>query len=159
MCTHEQFMLRAIELARKTSIEDKAGGPFACVIVKDGEIVGEGANRVILDCDPTSHGEMNAIQSACKKLGTHDLSGCTVYTTGEPCPMCYAACWWARVEAIFYASTIHDAQEFGNFDDVALFKELNSDIGKRKPQGRELLRAEMLELWEEFNQCNHKTHY
>ena len=96
MCDHENFMRRAIALARNTSIEEKAGGPFGCVIVKEGEIVGEGANRVLADHDPTCHSEMNAIRSACKTLGTHDLSGCTVYTTGEPCPMCYAACWWAR---------------------------------------------------------------
>lgn len=152
-------MRRAIELARQTSIEEKAGGPFGCVIVKDGEIVGEGSNSVLADGDPTSHAEMNAIRNACKQLGTHDLSGCVVYTTGEPCPMCYAGCWWARVDSIYYASTIQDAQKYGNFDDAVLFEEVESDIKERKLAGTELLREEMLELWDLYHNLPGKVHY
>jgi tRNA(Arg) A34 adenosine deaminase TadA len=159
MCDHEKFMRRAIELARQTSIEEKAGGPFGCVIVKDGEIVGEGSNSVLADGDPTSHAEMNAIRNACKQLGTHDLSGCVVYTTGEPCPMCYAGCWWARVDSIYYASTIQDAQKYGNFDDAVLFEEVESDIKERKLAGTELLREEMLELWDLYHNLPGKVHY
>jgi guanine deaminase len=159
MCDHEKFMRRAIELARQTSIEEKAGGPFGCVIVKDGEIVGEGSNSVLADGDPTSHAEMNAIRNACKQLGTHDLSGCVVYTTGEPCPMCYAGCWWARVDSIYYASTIQDAQKYGNFDDAVLFEEVESDIKERKLAGTELLREEMLELWDLYHNFPGKVHY
>jgi guanine deaminase len=159
MCDNEKYMQRAIELARQTSLEDKAGGPFGCVIVKDGEIVGEGANSVLVDGDPTCHAEMNAIRSACKLLGTHDLSGCVVYSTGEPCPMCYGASWWARVDAIFYASTIQDAKEFGNFDDAVLLKELKSHIQGRKLEGSELLREEMLELWVQYQNLPGKMHY
>ncbi|HIB50395.1 MAG TPA: nucleoside deaminase [Phycisphaerales bacterium] len=148
-------MLRAIELARQTSLIDKAGGPFGCVIAKDGEIIAEGANTVLADNDPTSHGEMNAIRNACKELGTHDLSGCTLYTTSEPCPMCYGAIWWARVQKIYYASTIHDAKEFGNFDDLALSEAIKSAINERPIMSEEILRSEMLQLWDEFNNALH----
>jgi tRNA(Arg) A34 adenosine deaminase TadA len=152
-------MRRAIELARETSIVQKAGGPFGCVIVKDGEVVGEGANRVIVDCDPTCHGEINAIRTACSALGTHDLSGCIVYSSGEPCPMCYAACYWAKVEAIYYASTIQDAKEFGDFDDAPIVESMKVPIQERKLSGVELLRDEMLELWNEFNILSDKPNY
>ena len=127
--------------------------------MKDGEIVGEGSNSVLADGDPTSHAEMNAIRNACKQLGTHDLSGCVVYTTGEPCPMCYAGCWWARVDSIYYASTIQDAQKYGNFDDAVLFEEVESDIKERKLAGTELLREEMLELWDLYHNLPGKVHY
>ena len=152
-------MRRAIELARQTSIVEKAGGPFGCVVVKDGEIIGEGANTVLADGDPTCHGEMNAIRHACTVLGTHDLSGCTVYTTGEPCPMCYAACYWAKVEAIYYASTIQDAKEFGDFDDAPIVESMKVPIQERKLSGVELLRDEMLELWNEFNILSDQPNY
>ena len=148
-------MFRAIELARQTSLIDKAGGPFGCVIAKDGEIIAEGANTVLADNDPTSHGEMNAIRNACKELGTHDLSGCTLYTTSEPCPMCYGAIWWARVQKIYYASTIHDAKEFGNFDDLTLSEAIKNTINERPITSEEILRSEMLQLWNEFNNALH----
>ena len=142
MCDHEKYMRRAIALARETSIEEKAGGPFGCVIVKAGEIIGEGTNKVLADCDPTSHAEMNAIRNACKTLSTHELSGCTVYSTGEPCPMCYAACWWARVDAIYYASTIRDAKDHGDFDDATMYEAMRVSIAERPLKGSELLRNE-----------------
>jgi len=148
-------MFRAIELARQTSLIDKAGGPFGCVIVKDGEIIAEGANTVLADNDPTCHGEMNAIRNACKELGTHDLSECTLYTTSEPCPMCYGAIWWARIEKIYYASTTRDAKEFGNFDDLALSEAIKSAINERPIMSEEILRSEMLQLWNEFNNALH----
>ena len=148
-------MFRAIELARQTSLIDKAGGPFGCVIVKDGEIIAEGANTVLADNDPTCHGEMNAIRNACKELGTHDLSECTLYTTSEPCPMCYGAIWWARIEKIYYASTTRDAKEFGNFDDLTLSEAIKSAINERPIMSEEILRSEMLQLWNEFNNALH----
>ena len=148
-------MLRAIELARQTSLIDKAGGPFGCVIVKDGEIIAEGANTVLADNDPTCHGEMNAIRNACKELGTHDLSSCILYTTSEPCPMCYGAIWWARISKIYYASTTRDAKEFGNFDDLTLSEEIKSAINERPITAEQILRSEMLPLWNEFNNALH----
>jgi guanine deaminase len=156
---HEQCMRRAIELARQASIVEKSGGPFGCVIVKDGNVVGEGANSVLADGDPTCHGEMNAIRDACSTLGTHDLSGCTVYTTGEPCPMCYGALWWARVNTIYYASTIEDAKEFGCFDDALMYEAIKNPIEERKLGGSELLRDEMLPLWKEFQAIPNHPEY
>jgi len=152
-------MRRAIELARQTSIVEKAGGPFGCVVVKDGEIIGEGANTVLADGDPTCHGEMNAIRHACTVLGTHDLSGCTVYTTGEPCPMCYAACLWARIDKMYYASTVDDAETFGNFDDAPIYEEMKTDSKDRKISGIEILREEMLLLWKEFQAMPNHPEY
>jgi guanine deaminase len=152
-------MRRAIELARNTSIVARAGGPFGCVIVKNDEIVGEGANTVLADCDSTCHAEMNAIRSACKKLGTHDLAGCVVYTTGEPCPMCYAACMWAKVSEMYYASTIHDAHIFGDFDDVPLYERIKTPLSTCQNHGTELLRKEMLTLWKEFSELPNRLYY
>jgi guanine deaminase len=152
-------MRRAIELARQTSIVEKAGGPFGCVIVKDGEIIGEGANTVLADGDPTCHGEMNAIRHACTVLGTHDLSGCTVYTTGEPCPMCYAACLWARIDKMYYASTVDDAETFGNFDDAPVYEDMKRESKDRKICGTEILRDEMLPLWKEFQAMPNHPEY
>ena len=152
-------MRRAIELARQTSIVEKAGGPFGCVVVKDGEIIGEGANTVLADGDPTCHGEMNAIRHACTVLGTHDLSGCTVYTTGEPCPMCYAACLWARIDKMYYASTVDDAETFGNFDDAPIYEAMKTDSKDRKISGIEILREEMLPLWKEFQAMPNHPEY
>jgi len=157
--SQEKFMRRAIELARVTSLVKKAGGPFGSVIVKNGEIVAEGANTVLADNDPTCHGEMNAIRGACKKLETHDLSGCTLYTTGEPCPMCYAASWWARIDKIYYASTIQDAKIFGNFDDVPISDAMKVEIKDRSLPGVQLLEDEMLKVWEEFFEQKNRLHY
>lgn len=152
-------MKRAIELARCTAVEDKAGGPFGCVIVKNGEIVAEGANRVIADKDPTSHAEINAIRAACDVLETHELRGCVLYTTCEPCPMCYGACCWARVDNIFFASNIHDAKQYGGFDDATMYSAVKRPIQDRLPAGTELLRNEMLDLWQEFNNMADRPSY
>ena len=159
MRSHENYMRRAIELAQETAIVEKAGGPFGCVIVKDGEIIAEGANRVIADGDATSHGEMNAIRAACKKLSTHDLSGCTLYTSGEPCPMCYAACCWAHIDEIYFASTCIDANEYGQFDDSKIASTLKLSATERNLPSKELLREEMLELWKVFKQSSERVHY
>ena len=152
-------MRRAIELARQTSLVEKAGGPFGCVIVREGNIVAEGANTVLADQDPTCHGEMNAIRNACKKLGNYDLSSCTLYTTGEPCPMCYCACWWARIEKIYYASTIQDAKKFGDFDDEPIVESFKINISKRSLSGEQILREDMLTLWNEFKNSTDQIHY
>src|SRR5438105_6946457 len=88
---HQDFMRQAIALARKTAIGQRAGGPFGTVIVKDGKVVGQGSNHVLAHKDPTAHGEVMAIRDACQNLGTHNLSGCELYTTGQCCPMCYGA--------------------------------------------------------------------
>ena len=154
-----RFMKRAIELGREVSLERGQAGPFGCVVVKDGEIVAEGVNRVLVDDDPTAHGEMVAIRAACRALGTHQLEGCTVYTSSEPCPMCYAACWWARVDAIFHASTIDDAHGYGGFDDRPILDALRLPLEERPLPVTQLLRDEMLGIWREFQERDDSPHY
>lgn len=154
-----RFMKRAIQLGREVALERGEAGPFGCVIVKDGEIIAEGVNRVLVDGDPTAHGEMVALRAACRALGTHQLHGCTVYSSSEPCPMCYAACWWARVDSIRCAGTIEDAEKFGGFDDRPILDALHLPPGERPIPVVGICRAEMLEVWMEFQQRPGRPHY
>ena len=159
MTDEDVFMKRAIELARHNALEAKAGGPFGCVIVRGGEIIAEGANQVLADGDPTAHAEMVAIRAAARRLGTHVLEDCVVYTTGEPCPMCYAACWWARVKAIRFASDHDDALEYGGFDDRHINDALALPGDARPLPSTELGRAGMLEVWRAYQAMPDRTHY
>jgi guanine deaminase len=156
---HARFMRMAIALARQSAIVDRTGSPFGCVIVRDGEVVGQGVNQVPSANDPTAHAEVVAIRDACARLGTYALTGCTVYTTGEPCPMCYAASWWARVETIYYSSTIRDALEYGAFDDESIYEAVTKPGPERAVPARELLRDEMVEVWREFAAIPDRIHY
>ena len=146
----EHFMRAAIRLGEKAALIDGTGGPFGCVIVKDGEIIAEGSNHVVSENDPTWHGEMEAIRAAAKKLGTFDLSGGTLYTTGEPCPMCAGAIFWARIDRVVYASTIADALRYGQFDDQPIYEDLAKSIAERLTPAAQCLRDEMLELWRRY---------
>lgn len=110
--THEDFMRKAIELSRE-QMNVHGDAPFAAIIVRDGEIVGEGCNRTLNNNDPTAHGEVEAIRDACRRLGTWDLSGCTLYTSCEPCQMCVAAMYWARIDKLYYANTLGDCEALG----------------------------------------------
>lgn len=121
----EAFMQAALEEAY-AGIEAGDGGPFGTVIVKDGEIVGRGHNRVVVNQDPTCHGEMEAIRDACRNLGTFDLSGCELYTTAEPCPMCLGAVLWSNMDAVYYGCTREDSAEIG-FRDDAFYRQLNGE--------------------------------
>lgn len=140
-----EFLRRAIALATE-NVRSGHGGPFAAVIVRDGRIVAEGVNTVTAANDPTAHGEVNAIRAACRALGTFTLSGCTLYTSCEPCPMCLAAAYWARLDAVFYASSAADAARAG-FDDAFLYDELRKSEGERTLPMTQLLREE---AWESF---------
>ena len=117
-----QFMREAIALAT-ANVTSGQGGPFGAVIVRDGEVVASGANRVTATNDPTAHAEIVAIRNACTALGTFQLAGCHIYTSCEPCPMCLAAIYWAHCEAIFYGNGAFDAAAAG-FDDAMLYREL-----------------------------------
>ena len=119
---HRNFLLRAIELSRHGAITGQ-NGPFGCVIVRNGEIIGEGSNQVASTNDPTAHAEVVAIRNACRQLGNFQLEGCTVYTSCEPCPMCLGAIYWARPDKVFFASTKLDAANAG-FDDAFIYHEL-----------------------------------
>jgi tRNA(Arg) A34 adenosine deaminase TadA len=122
-------MSEAIQEAIK-NVTQNGGGPFGAVIVKDGEIVATGSNKVTIDCDPTAHGEVMAIRNACKKLGVFDLSGYELYTSCEPCPMCLASCYWANISKIYYSATQTDAANY-NFDDAFLYVEVAKPKSER----------------------------
>jgi tRNA(Arg) A34 adenosine deaminase TadA len=140
-----EFLRRAIELAIQ-NVDVGGGGPFAAVIVRDGRVVGEGANTVTATNDPTAHGEVNAIRAACTTLDTFSLAGCQLYTSCEPCPMCLAACYWARIDAIFYGASAADAARAG-FDDAFLYDEFRKDQPARALPATQLLRDE---AWASF---------
>lgn len=146
----ETFMRRAIALSEKTSLIDSAGGVFGTVIVLDGEIIGEGANRVVAENDPTWHGEIEAIRNACRKVGSFKLPGATLYTSAEPCPMCMAASYWAGIERVFYASTNQDALEYGDFDDSMIYGELRKPVGARSITCVQIMREEAVEVWKKY---------
>jgi guanine deaminase len=125
----QQFMALAIDLSAK-ALDDDVGGPFGAVIVREGQVIGRGRNRVLADRDPTAHAEVLAIREACRSIGDHRLAGCAVYTSSEPCPMCLAALYWARVDRVLYANVRSEAAAIG-FDDEWLYLELAADITDR----------------------------
>ena len=141
-------MRRAISLAEDNASSGN-GGPFGAVIVKDGKVVAEGSNTVTVDNDPTAHAEVNAIRRACAVLGTFDLSGCELYTSCEPCPMCLAACYWAHISRVYYAAGRDDAAAAG-FDDDMIYVEVAKPLDERKLPFIQLLPEEGLRpflLW------------
>lgn len=140
-----EFLRRAIALAVQ-NVERGSGGPFAAVVVRDGSIVGEGVNTVTATNDPTAHGEVNAIRAACKALGVFSLAGCELYTSCQPCPMCLAACYWARVDAVYYGASAADAARAG-FDDAFLYEEFRKDQPARTLPATQLLADE---AWASF---------
>lgn len=145
-----RFMQRAIELSEKTSLIDSAGGAFGSVIVQNGVIIGEGANRVVAENDPTWHGEIDAIRNACRKVGSFKLPGATLYTSAEPCPMCAAAAYWAGIERVFYAATCEEALQYGDFDDTMIYAELRKPVGERSMPARQIMRVEAVEVWKKY---------
>jgi guanine deaminase len=136
---------RAIQLARENVLAG-AGGPFAALIVRDGQVIAEAANSVTTTNDPTAHGEINAIRKACAALGTFSLAGCEIYSSCEPCPMCLAAIYWARLGAIYFGSDQEDAAKAG-FDDAFLYEEFRKITEQRSIPSVQLLRTE---AWEAF---------
>lgn len=138
-------MRRAIALATE-NVTSGAGGPFAAVVVREGQIIGEGVNTVTATNDPTAHGEVNAIRAACKGLNSFSLAGCELYTSCEPCPMCLAASYWARIDAIFYGASAADAARAG-FDDAFLYEELRKNHDAREIPSTQLLGGE---AWSSF---------
>lgn len=152
------YMRRASSMARTGSAAGH-GGPFGCVIVKDGVIVGEGHNQVLHTGDPTAHGEIIAIRAAARYLGTHDLSGCEVYNISVPCPMCMAAMYWARVSRIHYCCKPADAQAIG-FDNLEIDLQLAKPLHERSIEAVEMpaLYAEARGAYEEFGRAKGKLY-
>lgn len=151
-----KYMKLAIEQAR-TGIHNGHGGPFGSVIVKDGMIIGRGHNMVLKNNDSTAHGEVVAIRNAESELGTYDLSGAEIYTTGEPCPMCLAACMWANISKIYYGCTIDDNEVIGFRD--AKFDHLFGGRSKMADYLQQVGRDECLKLFEEYNQIDGRIIY
>jgi len=152
------LMQRAIELAQ-AGIDMNAGGPFGCVIARDGHIVGEGVNQVTSTNDPTAHAEIVAIRNACRDLNSFQLDGCVVYTSCEPCPMCLGAIYWARPRQIYIACDRNDAAAAG-FDDAFIYEELcGTDLADRKVPVSVLLREEGLKVFENWIAKPDKVEY
>lgn len=147
----------AIEISRSGMRAGK-GGPFGCVIVKDGKIIGSGSNSVLSTNDPTAHAEIVAIRDACKNLGNFQLEGCELYTSCEPCPMCLGAIYWARPSKVFYANTKKDAAEAG-FDDQFIYEELKLPYNLRKIPFEQGMRDSAKEVFQEWVLKEDKTLY
>ncbi|HEY0176488.1 MAG TPA: nucleoside deaminase [Pedobacter sp.] len=154
---HEKFMRMAIELSEKNVLES-LGGPFGAVVVKDGKIIAKSGNKVTNSNDPTAHAEVSAIRLACKKLKTFELSGCVIYTSCEPCPMCLSAIYWARIDIVYYANTKADAGAIG-FDDKFIYEELEKPMQQRKLPVNQLLRNEAQQAFKLWEQSALKTDY
>ena len=157
MLNEEKFMKAAIALA-ETGVENGEGGPFGCVIVRNGKIVGEGYNKVISTNDPTAHAEIVAIRDACKNLNSFQLEECEVYTSCEPCPMCLGAIYWARPKAIYFGNTKEDAATIG-FDDSMIYDEIRADLNARKIPAFNILREEANATFVNWNEKDAKKHY
>jgi guanine deaminase len=142
------FLKRAIELAEEKST-DGQHGPFGAVIVKGDQIIAEGWNQVVAAHDPSAHAEIMAIRAACEKLDSHELSGCTIYSSCEPCPMCLAAIYWARLDCVVFAATREDAAAAG-FDDERLYHELSRSLEDRKIIFEQTLRKEGRRVFEKW---------
>lgn len=153
----EQFMREAIALSVE-NVRRQRGGPFAALIVKHGQVIARGANQVTLANDPTAHGEIVAIRAACQSLGSFQLTGCELYTSCEPCPMCLAAMHWARLARFYYGNTRQDAARIG-FDDALLYEELERAPEQRKVPGLRLLAAEAAVAFDEWVRSAAKVPY
>ena len=157
MSTKEAFMREAIRLSFET-MRNNTGGPFGAVVVKDGKIIARGFNAVVSTNDPTAHAEIVAIREACKTINDFQLTGCEIYTSCEPCPMCMAAIYWARPEKVYYANSKTDAAEIG-FDDNFIYQELKLDYTQRKISIQRLLEDEAIKAFQEWSKKNDKIEY
>jgi len=154
---HEKFMRMAIALSEQ-NVQQGLGGPFGAVVVKNGELVAQSANRVVPDNDPTAHAEVAAIRLACKELGTFDLSGCVIYASCEPCPMCLGAIYWAHIDKIYYGNTKNDAARIG-FDDAFIYEELDCKMENRKVPCEQVLHKEAIVVFNEWEKSKDKEEY
>ena len=158
---NKEFMDVAIDLS-DDNFDKNYGGPFGACIVKDGEIIGKGINRVIKNNDPTAHAEIVAIRNACKKLETHDLSGCELYTSCYPCPMCLSAIIWSNIKKVYYANTKEDAADIGFRDDFIydyIGKLSTGEENKRVLNLKSMNREEALEVFEQYKKDKDKITY
>ncbi len=157
MCqVHKEFMREAIALSCKNV--DNGGGPFGAVIVKNGKIIARGVNKVTINNDPTAHAEVTAIREAAKELNTFDLSGCEIYTSCEPCPMCLAAIYWAHIDRIYFGNSKTDARNI-HFDDAFIYEEIMLPLDERKLPSTQILREEALDAFKKWTAKEDKMEY
>ncbi len=157
MESKKAFMKEAIALAM-SNVEDSHGGPFGAVVVKDGEIIGAGANQVTASSDPTAHAEIVAIRQASAHLGTFDLSECEIYASCEPCPMCLGAIYWAKIDKLYYAATKDDAAK-ASFDDSYIYKEFALPKNERSLSSLQMMRDDAVKVFEAWNNSDNKIPY
>ena len=157
MTDKEHYMKEAVNAALK-GMNNNEGGPFGCIVVKDGEIVGRGNNKVTSTNDPTAHAEVTAIRDACKNLNSFQLDGCEIYTSCEPCPMCLGAIYWARPDTVYYGSNQVDAANIG-FDDAFIYNEIPLPYSERSIPFEQLAREIALEPFQEWTKKEDKTEY
>ena len=152
-----KFLERAITLSRE-GMEQSYGGPFGCVIVRNGDVIAEGCNSVISNNDPTAHAEIVAIRQACRKLNSFQLTGCDLYASCEPCPMCLGAIYWARPDRVIYANTRFDAAAI-HFDDDFIYQQMNASLLERKIPFIHYPHPLALEVFEDWKKLNNKKPY
>jgi len=150
-------MRTALALA-KENLEARHGGPFGCVIVKDGAIIASGYNEVLTSNDPTSHAEIVAIRRACEKLGTYQLEGCEIYSSCEPCPMCLGAIYWSRPDRFYYAASRQDANTAG-FDDAVIYREFNLPLSDRSIPGEQIMEEQGQAVFDRWVELDLKIKY
>jgi guanine deaminase len=153
----DTFMRQAIELSIE-NVRSGRGGPFAALVVKDGEIIATGTNLVTTTSDPTAHAEVVAIREACGKLGQFQLSGCEIYSSCEPCPMCLGAIYWARPNRVYFGNTASDAAAIG-FDDSFIYQQLEVPLSERTIPMVQLLREEALAAFREWERKSDRIPY
>ncbi len=154
--TDKELMREAIRLSEENVVN--GGGPFGAVIARDGEVIATGVNRVTAAHDPTAHAEVNAIREACRKLNTYDLSGCVIYSSCEPCPMCLGAIYWAHLDKLFFGNNKTDAKKIG-FDDSFIYDELELPRDRRRLPSRVMLSDEAIRAFEMWMQKADKIEY
>ena len=153
----EDFMREAVEVAIK-GMTNNEGGPFGCIVVKDGKIVGRGNNKVTSTKNPTAHAEVTAIREACKNLDSFQLEGCEIYASCEPCPMCLGAIYWARPDKVYYGSNKVDAANIG-FDDAFIYNEIPLPYGERSIPFEQIGRDIAIEAFRKWSEKEDKTEY
>ena len=152
-----KHMALAIELMRKAGVVEKTGGPFGAVLVMNGEILSATGNSVLRDNDPSAHAEVNAIRAACKKVGAPHLKGATLFSSCEPCPMCYATAYWARVDRIYYAASWSDYADL--FDDSNISQDMKQPYNRRTVGVSQLMRADAQKVWLDYRKMPERTRY
>lgn len=157
---HKEFMARAIDNSYKAGVLYKTGGAFGAVIVdKNGTVLSDGLNHVVAQHDPTWHGEMQAIREACALLKSPKLTGCILYTSSEPCPMCLATAYWAGIDGIIYGATVEDSKKYGNFDDDFIYAQLNKPVSERVISEQSIMRTEAVDVWKKYAERKDKVDY